>query len=611
MAIADAIASGFDSMHAAKQQLTQKRPSLDHHAQQGGEKLNAKRSAYASFVEDNTSEADGATATVLSRASQLSELISRLDASDVVECYVVTRMAPLANAAVFGVSSTAGGIGNGKVRAMLDASMELSDANNATTAKGEEITPISLPAATPSIPSGPVLIRKSALAFRYRPRVASASAAHGQALPGEQRTHSKYFELTLEYGPQRAGAAKTSESIPVVRMDTDSFSENSNIGKYVSWENEGRVYHCTQISEAWTDAYYMAPISGVVFEKIIQRAVEYTSKRPRYQPFEVVSIPSGNLILRSSGSDDFVWDMFHDLADLYVVIDPLLVPPRDKVQFYVADPDRTINDRHGESGNAASSEVNANVRNDAKQVNPNVQKVKGPMEGSRAAVFYENFFNCANAIKTGDYSSYVPPPSFAPTDSPTSIAPSMAASIVDDIYSINNGDVKYDAENVEASITGTSDESTDGMRNTTDVLENNAGRLLSVKFLRDQRLLDETNSNTIDEDVESNVGVIEDGNDTFTPSLGDGESLSTGNADDEAENSIQAPDAAIEEEENNNAGRSNNFSQVASNVVSCLEKSHNISCCDVVENEDDRAEDSNEVAEKAAIEAAKAAENAG
>jgi len=50
---------------------------------------------------------------------------------------------------------------------------------------------------------------------------------------------------------------------------------------------------------------------------------------------------------------------------------------------------------------------------------------------------------------------------------------------------------------------------------------------------------------------------------------------------------------------------------VASNVVSCLEKSHNISCCDVVENEDDRAEDSNEVAEKAAIEAAKAAENAG
>ncbi len=560
MAIADTIASRFDSMHAAKQQLTQKHPSLDHHAQQGREKSDAKRSAYASFVEDNTPEADGATATVLSRASQLSELISRLDASDVVECYVVTRMAPLANAAVFGVSSTAGGIGNGKVRAMLDASMELFNANNATTSKGEEITPISLPAATPSIPSGPVLIRKSALAFRYRPRVASASASHGQALPGEQRTHSKYFELTLEYGPQRAGAAKTSESIPVVRMDTDSFSENSNIGKYVSWENEGRVYHCTQISEAWTDAYYMAPISGVVFEKIIQRAVEYTSKRPRYQPFEVVSIPSGNLILRSSGSDDFVWDMFHDLADLYVVIDPLLVPPRDKVQFYVADPDRTINDRHGEIGNAASSEVNANVRNDGKQVNPNVQKVKGPMEGSRAAVFYENFFNCANAIKTGDYSSYVPPPSFAPTDSPTtSMAPSMAASIVDDNYSINNDDVKYDAENVEESITGTSDESIDGMRNTTDVLENNAGRLLSVKFLRDQRLLDDTNSNTIDEDAESNVGVIEDGNDTFPPSPGDGESLSTGNSDDEAENSIQAADAAIEEEENKSAGKSNNL----------------------------------------------------
>ena len=50
---------------------------------------------------------------------------------------------------------------------------------------------------------------------------------------------------------------------------------------------------------------------------------------------------------------------------------------------------------------------------------------------------------------------------------------------------------------------------------------------------------------------------------------------------------------------------------MAPNVVICLEKSYNASCRDVVENEDDRAEDSNEVAEKAAIEAVKAAENAG
>ena len=67
--------------------------------------------------------------------------------------------------------------------------------------------------------------------------------------------------------------------------------------------------------------------------------MEYSFRRPQYQPFEVVSIPSGNLILRSSGSDDFVWDMVRDLTDLYVDIDPILVPSRGKVQFYVADPE--------------------------------------------------------------------------------------------------------------------------------------------------------------------------------------------------------------------------------------------------------------------------------
>jgi hypothetical protein len=34
-------------------------------------------------------------------------------------------------------------------------------------------------------------------------------------------------------------------------------------------------------------------------------------------------------------------------------------------------------------------------------MNPNIDMVKGTLEASRAAVFYETFFNCANAIKTG------------------------------------------------------------------------------------------------------------------------------------------------------------------------------------------------------------------
>jgi hypothetical protein len=55
---------------------------------------------------------------------------------------------------------------------------------------------------------------------------------------------------------------------------------NNDYGKFVSWENEGRVYHTTRISNEWTEAYYMAAITGVVFEKIVQRAVEYAIKRP-------------------------------------------------------------------------------------------------------------------------------------------------------------------------------------------------------------------------------------------------------------------------------------------------------------------------------------------
>ena len=163
----------------------------------------------------------------------------------------------------------------------------------------------------------------------------------------------------------------------------------------------------------------MASITGVVFEKIIQRAVEYTYKRPRYQPFEVVSIPSGKLIVRSSGSDDFVWDMFRDLAYLYVDIDPILVPPRGRVQFYVADPVDHSQEEGNNNGRSIEEaqqqgDNNPNARPKKQhQPNPNVKKVQGPLEGSRAAMFYENFFNCANAIKTGDYSMYLPPPSLA------------------------------------------------------------------------------------------------------------------------------------------------------------------------------------------------------
>jgi hypothetical protein len=175
-------------------------------------------------------------------------------------------------------------------------------------------------------------------------------------LPADEREHRKYFELTLECGPRRYGANGTVKSMPNVH--------SNSTGKHVSWDNKGRVYHSTRISNEWTDAYNMAQITGFVLEKIIQRAVEYVHKWPRYQPFDVVSIPSCNLILRSSNSDDFVWELFRDLADYYVDIDPLLLPPRQRIQFYVADTPE-YNNSGGEPSdvwnNTGSDDVITNV----------------------------------------------------------------------------------------------------------------------------------------------------------------------------------------------------------------------------------------------------------
>jgi hypothetical protein len=364
---------------------------------------NQQRLVAKSFFNETSDSIDieeerKATATILSRTSQLSKLLINLDAGDVIEVYVVNRMAPLTRI----VSSSSRVEDSDKnVHRMLDESR---GKGSKTEAKGEGDTSSS---ATPSsnIPSGPILVRKSALAFRYRSRVALASHGHHfsdehleNLSPGDQLEQQKYFELTLEFGPQRTGVAKTAESIPIVHIDTEhqTTDDNNDNGKYVSWQNEGSIYYSTKISHDFTDAYYMASITGVVLEKIIQRAIQYTYKHPRYQPFEVISIPSQKQILKSSGSEDFVWHMFHELSDLFVDIDPLVLPPRARVQFYVSDVEEDEKDDNQSTN---------------RRTNPNIQKVEGTLEASQAALFYEKFINCASAIRTGDYSMYMPVPS--------------------------------------------------------------------------------------------------------------------------------------------------------------------------------------------------------
>lgn len=359
------------------------------------------------------SSPEAAVATVLSRPSQLSAQISHLDARDVVECYVVTRMAQLEDVALHSGGSSFNVDG---VHRKLDDSKTFSSISDAT-----------------NIPSGPVRIRKSALAFRHRPRVASASPTDraSSTSPGHEHKKREYFELTLEFGPLRSGVNGTAESMPVVHMNMENGSNRT--GKYVSWDNKSRLYHSTRISSEWTDAYYMAQITGVVLEKIIQRAVEYVHNRPRYQPFDVVSIPSGDVILRSSGSDDFVSDMIRDLSEFYVDIDPILLPPRHRMQLYVADPPEETSSGGGERNaawTASSVDEIAEISGMKEKLNANVEEVRGALDGDRAAVFYENFFNCANAIKTGNYSMYPPSPSSIPTSlRNVTVVPSMAPSL--------------------------------------------------------------------------------------------------------------------------------------------------------------------------------------
>eukprot|EP00984_Skeletonema_dohrnii_P009000 scaffold3374_cov115-Skeletonema_dohrnii-CCMP3373.AAC.1 len=434
--------------------------SLDNDATSSGR----RRDSIGSTTSSSTSTSSSST-TLLTRTSQLSSLLSNLDASDVIECYIVTRMANLANVETYSSSSSSLSSGKGSGGSNNNNNDNNNNRRNIQTIEKDNDNDDNATASTSSssssssIPTGPILIRKAALAFRYRPKVASVSHVTPGAtattttttttsssnndlsdtttttLPsaGQMMDQQKYFELTLEYGPQRAGASKTSESMPMVHVDMEVManynneggnnnnnSNDNNIGKYVSWDNQGSIYYSTHISNEWSGAYYMAPITGVVFEKILEKVIEYPTKRPRYQPFEVVSIPSNNIILRSSGSDDFVWDMFRDLADLYVDIDPILVPQRGKVQFYVADPIIEANeeeDKEDSSGGGGRTRSEEELKRQ-RRPNPNVKRVEGALESSKAAAFYENFFNCAHAKKTGDYSMYLPLVTSAPSPVP-------------------------------------------------------------------------------------------------------------------------------------------------------------------------------------------------
>lgn len=320
---------------------------------------------------------------ILTKSTVLPSLAS-LDAGDVIECYTLFRMAKLENVP-FLSSSHSGSISD---------NFSGSDNSNST--------------ASSHIPTH-IEIRKSAVAFRYKPKPTSKDVAVKAP-----------FEMTVEYGPQRTGVTQGMEAMPFVNGDRFlDYGDRYNDQKYVSWENHAKIYYTLSIDEEkWTNAYYMAPITGAVLSKIVDYIIDYPTQYPRYQPFSVVAKDTEKTVLKSSNSDDFVWSVFGKLADLYVRIQPVLSPKRYSLHMYVDSPVRDIKRL------SAQQEIDKEDHLVDKKHEKGGNKGGNPMYyvANAAAEFYEALYSCVGAIKSGDYSTYVKTqsPTQSPTLSPTS-----------------------------------------------------------------------------------------------------------------------------------------------------------------------------------------------
>jgi hypothetical protein len=222
-----------------------------------------------------------------------------------------------------------------------------------------------------------IKVTKQALGLRYRPP-ADASIMHAAKNP---------LELTLEYGPMRAGATLQHESIPRVVRETELSGETA----YVSWENEGKVYYTTTISHGYLTANYLASLTGAVLNDLLLTAVDYAEQHRRYQPFAVYE--KERLLLRSSSDTDFMNALFKHLANVGVELAPVIHPIQWQVRLQ------------------AESVVKVQASVQAEQ----------SVSRSVVAEFYSRLYKCLEAVATSDYSAY-------DTKSTSTMAPSMMPS---------------------------------------------------------------------------------------------------------------------------------------------------------------------------------------
>jgi hypothetical protein len=245
--------------------------------------------------------------------SALTRLSADLDAGDVLECYLLSRSTPLHGL----VNST-------------------------------------------------ITVTKQALGLRYRGSPTSVDGGH------DVTGTKDHFEITLEYGPMRAGATLQHESIPRVVRETELDGETA----YVSWENDAKVYYTSQISSGYLTANYLASLTGAVLNDLLLTAVEYAEQHRRYQPFSVYQ--KEKLLLRSSSDTDFINSLWKHLANVGVELAPVIQPVQWEVRLQAVSVDK----------------VQAAVQSEHF------------VSRSAVADFYSQLYQCLEAVATQDYSFY-------------------------------------------------------------------------------------------------------------------------------------------------------------------------------------------------------------
>ena len=224
---------------------------------------------------------------------------------------------------------------------------------------------------------------------------------------------------------------------------------------YVSRARTANIYYDRSISEKdWDNAYYMAPITGAVLSKVLGDYItNYPIQFPRYQPFKVVEKGSGDTVVDSSNSEDFVWNVFKKLANMYVAIDPILAPQRYEIELVVEDATRDYEMMESSQVLSSSDIENSGGSHERKQNAANY-----------AAEFYHKFYSCIEAIQTGDDSEFIKidQPTLAPTAGPTNaptvkVTGSPTTGTTDSITK----DADSQKEGEGANSTNTTDESKD------------------------------------------------------------------------------------------------------------------------------------------------------